>query len=152
MASEKRLAVICRFEKFITTGLMPMEESMATAETTSATATAQEPPIQLTETAIKQVRWLLARQNNPAMFLRVGVKGGGCSGYSYVLNLEMEKSDWDMAYDFDGVPVVIDKKSQKILSGTTLDFDTTNLMEGAGFTFHNPNAKKTCGCGTSFTL
>jgi iron-sulfur cluster assembly protein len=134
-----------------------MEERMATAETTSPPAAGhplagEAPPIQLTEAAIKQVRWLLARQNNPELFLRVGVKGGGCSGYSYVLNLETERSNWDTAYDFDGVPVVIDKKSQKILSGTTLDFDTTNLMEGAGWIFHNPNAKKTCGCGTSFNL
>lgn len=129
-----------------------MEDRMATAETTSAPAASQEPPIQLTEAAIKQVRWLLARQNNPGTFLRVGVKGGGCSGFSYLLNLETGKSDWDTAYDFDGVPVVIDKKSQQYLSGTTLDFDTSNLMEGAGFTFHNPNARKTCGCGSSFTV
>ena len=123
---------------------------MATAETTSAPAAAQEPPIQLTETAIKQVRWLLARQNNPALFLRVGVKGGGCSGLSYVLDLQTEKSDWDTEYDFDGVPVVIDKKSQRHLLGTTLHFDTSNLLEG-GFTFNNPNAVKSCGCGSSFS-
>jgi len=123
---------------------------MTTTDTTSAPAAAQKPPIQLTETAIRQVRWLLARQNNPAMFLRVGVKGGGCSGLSYVLDLQTEKGDWDTEYDFDGVPVVIDTKSQRHLIGTTLDFDTSNLLEG-GFTFNNPNAKKTCGCGTSFT-
>lgn len=125
---------------------------MTTMEATAASATAQEPPIRLTEAAIKQVRWLLARRNNPELFLRVGVKGGGCSGFSYVLNLETDKSDRDVQYNFDGVPVVIDTKSQRLLSGTTLDFDTSNLMEGAGFQFHNPNAKKTCGCGTSFTI
>jgi iron-sulfur cluster assembly protein len=119
-------------------------------ETTAAPAAAKKPPIQLTETAVRQVRSLLQRQNNPNMFLRVGVRGGGCTGLSYLLNLEAEKSDWDTEYDIDGVPVVIDKKSRLYLYGTTLDFDTNNLMEG-GFTFLNPNATKTCGCGTSFT-
>jgi iron-sulfur cluster assembly protein len=122
---------------------------MATAEAETGTA-AKKPPVQLTEAAVRQVRALLARQNKPGMFLRVGVRGGGCTGLSYVLNIESEKSDWDTEYDVDGVPVVIDKKSRLYLYGTTLDFDTSNLMEG-GFTFLNPNATKTCGCGTSFT-
>jgi iron-sulfur cluster assembly protein len=119
-------------------------------ETTAAPEAAKKPPIQLTEAAVRQVRSLLERQSNPKMFLRVGVRGGGCTGLSYVLNLEAEKSDWDTEYDIEGVPVVIDKKSRLYLYGTTLDFDTSNLMEG-GFTFLNPNAKKTCGCGSSFT-
>jgi len=123
---------------------------MATAETTAAPAAAKKPPVQLTEAAIRQVKFLLAQHNNPNMFLRVGVKGGGCTGLSYLLNIETEKSDWDTEYDVEGVPLVIDKKSKLYLFGTTLDFDTSNLMEG-GFTFLNPNATKTCGCGTSFS-
>ena len=119
-------------------------------ETTTAPATAKKPPIELTEAAIRQAKAILARQGKPGQFLRVGVKGGGCTGLSYVLNIESDKSDWDTEYDVDGVPVVIDKKSKLYLYGTTLDFDTNNLLEG-GFTFVNPNAKKTCGCGTSFT-
>src|SRR5436309_2876304 len=107
---------------------------MATAETTAAPTAAKKPPVQLTEAAIRQVKYLLAQQKNPAMFLRVGVRGGGCTGLSYVLNIEMEKSDWDTEYDVDGVPLVVDKKSKLYLFGTTLDFDTSNLMEG-GFTF-----------------
>src|SRR2546428_14142317 len=99
---------------------------MTTADTRSAPAAAQKPPIQLTEAAIRQARWLLARQNNPALFLRVGVKGGRCSGLSYVLDLQTEKSDWDTEYDFDGVPVGIDKKSQRHLLGTTRDFHPPN--------------------------
>jgi iron-sulfur cluster assembly protein len=122
---------------------------MATAEAATGAA-AKKPPVQLTEAAVRQVRALLARQNKPGTFLRVGVRGGGCTGLSYVLNIESEKSDWDTEYDVEGVPVVIDKKSRLYLYGTTLDFDTSNLMEG-GFTFLNPNATKTCGCGTSFT-
>jgi len=123
---------------------------MATAETTAAPAAAKKPPVQLTEAAIRQVKFLLAQHINPNMFLRVGVKGGGCTCLSYVLNIETEKSDWDTEYDVEGVPLVIDKKSRLYLFGTTLDFDTSNLMEG-GFTFLNPNATKTCGCGTSFS-
>jgi iron-sulfur cluster assembly protein len=119
-------------------------------ETTTAPAAAKKPPIQLTESAVRQVKALLAKQDRPGLFLRVGVRGGGCTGLSYVLNIENERSDWDQEYDIDGVPVVIDKKSKLYLYGTTLDFDTSNLMEG-GFTFLNPNAAKSCGCGTSFT-
>jgi len=119
-------------------------------ETTTAPAAAKKPPIQLTEAAVRQVKSILAKQDRPGLFLRVGVRGGGCTGLSYVLNIENEKSDWDTEYDYDGVPVVIDKKSKLYLYGTTLDFDTNNLLEG-GFTFLNPNAAKTCGCGTSFT-
>jgi len=123
---------------------------MATAEATAAPAATKKPPVQLTEAAIRQVKFLLAQQKNPNMFLRVGVRGGGCTGLSYVLNIESERSDWDTEYDVEGVPLVIDKKSKLYLFGTTLDFDTSNLMEG-GFTFLNPNATKTCGCGTSFS-
>jgi iron-sulfur cluster assembly protein len=123
---------------------------MATADTAAAPEAAKKPPIELTEAAVRQVKSILARQNNPNAFLRVGVRGGGCTGLSYVLNIETEKSDWDTEYDIEGVPVVIDKKSKLYLFGTTLDFDTSNLLEG-GFTFKNPNAAKTCGCGTSFT-
>ncbi len=120
------------------------------SESTEAPVAAKKPPIQLTEAAVRQVKSILAKQAKPGLFLRVGVRGGGCTGLSYVLNVENEKNDWDTEYDFEGVPVVIDKKSKLYLYGTTLDFDTSNLLEG-GFTFLNPNAKKTCGCGTSFT-
>jgi iron-sulfur cluster assembly protein len=118
--------------------------------TTTAPTAAKKPPIELTEAAIRQVKSILAREGKPGQFLRVGVKGGGCTGLSYVLNIESEKRDWDTEYEVEGVPLVIDKKSKLYLYGTTLDFDTNNLLEG-GFTFVNPNAKKTCGCGTSFT-
>ena len=103
---------------------------MAMTETrTEPTKPAAEAPIRMTEAALQQVRWLLARQDNPALFLRIGVKGGGCTGYSYVLDLQSEKTDWDSEYDFDGVPVVIDRKSRKLLAGTTIDFDTPEFQK-----------------------
>src|SRR5438128_10278946 len=114
---------------------------MATAEAEAGAAAAKKPPVQLTEAAVRQVKALLARQNNPKLFLRVGVKGGGCTGLSYMLNLETEKSDWDTEYDVEGVRVVVDKKSRLYLYGTTLDVDTSNLMED-GDTLMNPNATK----------
>jgi iron-sulfur cluster assembly protein len=123
---------------------------MTMTEAAAEPSAAKKAPIQLTEAAVRQVKSLLAKQDKPGLFLRVGVRGGGCTGLSYVLNIENERSDWDQEYDIDGVPVVIDKKSKLYLYGTTLDFDTSNLMEG-GFTFQNPNAAKSCGCGTSFT-
>lgn len=105
--------------------------------------------IQLTENAIKEVKRLIAAQNNPELVLRVGVKGGGCSGLSYSLNLDSNVQKQDKVFEFDGVKVVCDMKSYLYLNGTVLDY-TQDLL-GGGFKFENPNAQSTCGCGTSFS-
>ena len=102
----------------------------------------------LTEKAAKQVKKLMAEQSGP-VFLRMGVKGGGCSGLSYSLEFDNEVGKHDKKFDIDGVPVVVDTKSYLYLNGTTLDFVTEGIQ--SGFTFVNPQAKSTCGCGTSFT-
>jgi iron-sulfur cluster assembly protein len=102
----------------------------------------------LTEKAAKQVKKLMAEQSGP-VFLRMGVKGGGCSGLSYSLEFDNEVGKHDKKFDIDGVPVVVDTKSYLYLNGTTLDFVTDGLQ--SGFTFVNPQAKSTCGCGTSFS-
>jgi iron-sulfur cluster assembly protein len=102
----------------------------------------------LTEKAAKQVKKLMAEQSGP-VFLRMGVKGGGCSGLSYSLEFDNEVGKHDKKFDIDGVPVVVDTKSYLYLNGTTLDFVTEGLQ--SGFTFVNPQAKSTCGCGTSFS-
>ena len=106
--------------------------------------------IVLTEKAASEVKRIVADQKiEPNMVLRVGVTGGGCSGFSYALGFDKsfdEKNDFK--YEFHGVPVVVDKKSDLYLDGTTLDFHES--IERRGFTFDNPNAVKTCGCGSSF--
>ncbi len=103
----------------------------------------------LTETAAKQVKQLMATQNLENVYLRVGVKGGGCSGLSYQLEFDNEIGPHDKKFDIDGVQVVCDKKSYLYLNGTTLDYVRQGLT--GGFTFINPQAKSSCGCGTSFS-
>ena len=104
----------------------------------------------LSEAAVKQVKQLKSAQNLPEnVFLRMGVKGGGCSGMSYQLEFDSEMGPHDKEFDIDGVRVVCDKKSYLYLNGTTLDYVQQGLT--GGFTFVNPNAKSSCGCGTSFS-
>ena len=103
----------------------------------------------LTEKASKQVKKLMQEQKLEQVFLRMGVKGGGCSGLSYSLEFDTEKGKHDKTFEIDGVPVVVDAKSYLYLNGTTLDYVTEGLQ--GGFTFVNPQAKSNCGCGTSFS-
>jgi iron-sulfur cluster assembly protein len=104
----------------------------------------------LSEAAVKQVKQLKSAQNLPdGVFLRMGVKGGGCSGMSYQLEFDSEMGPHDKEFDIDGVKVVCDKKSYLYLNGTTLDYVHQGLT--GGFTFVNPSAKSSCGCGTSFS-
>jgi iron-sulfur cluster assembly protein len=106
--------------------------------------------LELSDSAKKQVKALKAAQNlGDEVFLRVGVRGGGCSGMSYLLEFDSDKTPHDREYDIDGVKVVVDKKSYLFLNGTTLDYVQQGLT--GGFTFINPTAKSTCGCGTSFS-
>ena len=107
--------------------------------------------IGITERAVKEVRRILEEQKLPEQTsLRVGVKGGGCSGFSYTLGFDDQISEVDQTLEVDGVRVVCDPKSFLYLNGTEIDFED-NLM-GRGFKFGNPNASKTCGCGESFTV
>lgn len=105
--------------------------------------------ITLTETALHEVKRVIAAQAQTDMGLRVGVKGGGCSGLSYSMNLDQQPGPADQVFEFDGVKIFCDPKSYLYINGLTLDF-STDLMNG-GFKFINPNATKTCGCGTSFS-
>jgi iron-sulfur cluster assembly protein len=103
----------------------------------------------LTETATKHVKKMLEEQKLQGVFLRMGVKGGGCSGLSYSLEFDSELGPHDKKFEVDGVTVVCDAKSYLYLNGTTLDYVIEGLQ--GGFTFINPQAKSSCGCGTSFT-
>ena len=107
-------------------------------------------PVLLTPAAVAQVKRLRAKKGDDALKLRVGVKGGGCSGLSYVLGLEETPRATDAVYDVDGVTVLVDPKSAQFIQGMTLDYSTANLLEG-GWKYLNPNVQKSCGCGTSFT-
>ncbi|QEG34596.1 HesB/IscA family protein [Bythopirellula goksoeyrii] len=106
--------------------------------------------IVLTENAAKEVKRIIEDQKlEDDTLLRVGVAGGGCSGFSYSLGFDRaydEKAD--SKFEFHGIPVVVDKKSALYLDGTTVDF--YEGLEKRGFTFDNPNAVKSCGCGSSF--
>ena len=106
--------------------------------------------ITLTEKAAGEVRRVMDEQKvEEQLFLRVGVAGGGCSGFNYTLNFDKAYDDKaDTKYDCHGVPVVVDKKSNLYLDGTTIDW--YEGLDRRGFTFDNPNAVKTCGCGSSF--
>jgi iron-sulfur cluster assembly protein len=107
--------------------------------------------ITVTETAATQMAKLLARQPGGATGLRVGVKAGGCSGFEYVFAWEAAPGETDLVFDGPGgVRVWIDPRSHRLLDGTTLDYDTSLMSRG--FVFQNPNAKNTCGCGTSFSV
>jgi iron-sulfur cluster assembly protein len=107
-------------------------------------------PVELSENATKQVKQLKQAQNLPEnVFLRMGVKGGGCSGMSYSLEFDTELGPHDKEFEIDGIKVVVDKKSYLYLNGTTLDYVQQGLT--GGFTFINPQAKSSCGCGTSFS-
>ena len=103
----------------------------------------------LTEKAIQQVKALLARDKLEGHGLRVGVTGGGCSGFSYKLDFDKEEKPGDTVLQMDGVNVYVDPTSAPYLQGTTIDF--VSGLYGGGFKFSNPNATGTCGCGTSFS-
>ncbi len=103
----------------------------------------------LTDKAVKQVKALMEGQKLDNVYLRMGVKGGGCSGMSYSLEFDNEVGPHDKKFDVDGIQVVCDAKSYLYLNGTTLDYVTEGLT--GGFAFVNPNAKSSCGCGHSFS-
>ncbi len=107
--------------------------------------------ITLTETAAREIKSIIKQQelNEETVRLRVGVKGGGCSGFSYLLDLTEQQRDTDEVFDEHGIKIVCDPKSYLYLNGTTIDFK--DEVMGRGFVFNNPNATTTCGCGSSFS-
>ena len=105
--------------------------------------------IQLTDIAKQEVKKLIDQQGKPGAFLRVGVKGGGCSGLSYEVQFDDAVKEYDRVYDIEGVKVVCDSKSFIYLDGMAIDY--SKELVGGGFKFIIPNATGTCGCGTSFS-
>ncbi len=106
-------------------------------------------PIQLTAKAVEMVKKALEEEGHPNHGLRVAVRGGGCSGLEYALDFAESARMGDSVFEFDGLKVFIDMASAQYLQGTEIDYVTG--LQGAGFKFNNPNAKRTCGCGSSFS-
>jgi iron-sulfur cluster assembly protein len=107
--------------------------------------------VSLTEKAAAEVQKIITEQNLPeGTVLRVGVQGGGCSGFAYSLNFDTSTSDRDRVVDIHGIKLAVDKKFDPYLDGTVVDF--YEGLEKRGFVFNNPNVAKTCGCGSSFQV
>jgi iron-sulfur cluster assembly protein len=106
--------------------------------------------IQLTDNAVKQILKFREESGMPEGGLRVAVVGGGCSGLSYKLDFQKEAGEKDKVFEVSGVKIFVDPKSFLYIRGLMLDY--SGGLNGTGFTFQNPNASKSCGCGTSFAV
>jgi len=132
----------------VTIGAKPAEGAVAAPPVSHAPANS----IQVTEKAVKRIRAVMVKEGISAEEggLRLGIKGGGCSGLSYSIGFDTHPRDRDRVYEFDGVRVFVDPKSFIYLHGMTLDYEETLMRQG--FTFINPNSSRSCGCGTSFSV
>lgn len=107
-------------------------------------------PLQFTDAAAKKVKNLIADEENPDLKLRVYITGGGCSGFQYGFTFDDQMNDGDMTIEKQGVSLVVDPMSLQYLVGGSVDY--TEGLEGSRFIVTNPNAKTTCGCGSSFSI
>jgi iron-sulfur cluster assembly accessory protein len=125
---------------------------MATTTTPNIETTPNAPPVPVTLTpaAIAKVKEIMAQQDPMPAGLRLGVVGGGCSGFSYSMNFENSAGMMDKVLNFDELKVFVDATSLMYLQGCVVDYIET--LEAAGFKFENPNVKSTCGCGSSFSV
>lgn len=111
---------------------------------------ATDSPVQLSEPAIAELRRLMSEDGfDHDQYLRIGVKGGGCSGLSYMLGFDKKEED-DVVYEISGIPVIMKKPHGLYLQGMVINYE--NGLNARGFTFTNPNASSTCGCGSSFSV
>lgn len=122
--------------------------SCQTAAPESAFTASDERPIHLTDAAVQAVKEAISAEGEAGDSLRVSVVGGGCSGYQYNLDFEKEQRMGDVEISFGDVSVLVDSVSAGLLKGTVIDF--ISGLNGTGFKFDNPNANRTCGCGSSF--
>jgi iron-sulfur cluster assembly accessory protein len=127
---------------------------MATTSVPDVSTTTPEvkktPPVSLTPNAVSKVREIMGQQTPVPAGLRIGVVGGGCSGFSYSMQFENAPGMMDKTFDMEGLKVFVDATSVMYLNGCIVDYVET--LEGAGFKFENPNVKSTCGCGSSFSV
>ena len=124
--------------------------SPTTPTATPEVATPKAAPVTLTPNAVAKVKEIMAQQTPVPAGLRVGVQGGGCSGFSYAMSFENSAGMMDKTFNFDGLKVFVDATSVMYLNGCIVDYVET--LEAAGFKFENPQVKSTCGCGSSFSV
>ena len=118
--------------------------------TTTTPEVKKSNPVTMTQNAVAKVKEIMAQQNPVPAGLRIGVVGGGCSGFQYSMNFENGAGAMDKVFDYNGLKLFVDATSLMYLSGVNVDYIET--LEGAGFKFDNPNVKSTCGCGSSFNV
>jgi iron-sulfur cluster assembly accessory protein len=115
----------------------------------SITPRSAAPKVTLTSSAAAKVAELIDREGDDSLVLRLGVRPGGCSGFSYDLELDSKTDDTDIVNEFDGVRLAVDAQSMEKVSGAEIDYRDT--LQGAGFHISNPNVTRSCGCGNSFS-
>ena len=123
---------------------------MATTVQPNIETTPKASPVALTPTAVAKVKEIMVQQDPMPAGLRIGVVGGGCSGFSYSMNFENAAGMMDKVFNFDELKVFVDATSLMYLQGCVVDYVET--LEAAGFKFENPKVKSTCGCGSSFSV
>jgi iron-sulfur cluster assembly accessory protein len=126
-----------------------MEATTTQPLTTPAHLGMESNPIVLTPKAVEMVKSAMAQEGIADHGIRVGVVGGGCSGFQYSMDFEKTGAEGDMTFEQEGIKFFVDPMSSMYLQGVTIDY--VQGLQGAGFKFENPNAKQTCGCGQSFS-
>ncbi len=126
-----------------------MQTTSTAIPPTSTPAEPNPQPVNFTAKALEMVKDAMSRENLSGYGIRVGVVGGGCSGFQYSMDFENAARDGDATFEQDGITVYVDPMSSMYLQGVTVDYVVG--LQGAGFKFNNPNARNTCGCGQSFT-
>jgi iron-sulfur cluster insertion protein len=123
---------------------------MSTPDSPTPDYRSGEAPLQFTAAAAHKVRELIAEEGNPALKLRAYISGGGCSGFQYGFTFDEQQAEDDLALERDGVTLLVDPLSLQYLGGAEIDY--AESLSGAQFVIRNPNARSTCGCGSSFTM
>jgi iron-sulfur cluster insertion protein len=115
----------------------------------ASTTTLPEPGLKISDAALERVRELIREEGKPALKLRVFIEGGGCSGFQYGFSFDEQRADDDFVLARGGIELLVDPLSMQYLEGAEVDY--VEQLSGAQFVIHNPNARTTCGCGSSFT-
>lgn len=115
----------------------------------TVSAAIPESSLRISDAALARVRALISEEGKPALKLRVSIEGGGCSGFQYEVSFDETCADDDLVIHRDGIELLVDSLSMQYLEGAEIDY--VEQLSGARFVIHNPNAKTTCGCGSSFT-